>query len=195
MPIRPPSQRELPKIIFRIEDLPAPEGPDSTTHSPGSTWNETPRTTGSSTPPCRCMVKVFSALVISIIAVIARSCRQNGGNEQLSVGFAGIVEHLVGQAGLDDPTTLHHHDAMRQQPRHGEVMGDDDGGKAELADEIAHQIEQPRLPRYVEPAGRLVHEYQPRFGNQIAGHLQPLAHAAGIGPRSVVDARRIYFDA
>jgi hypothetical protein len=25
----------LPKIIFRIEDFPAPEGPDSTTHSPG----------------------------------------------------------------------------------------------------------------------------------------------------------------
>jgi len=27
----------LPKIIFRIEDLPAPDGPDNTTHSPGST--------------------------------------------------------------------------------------------------------------------------------------------------------------
>jgi hypothetical protein len=24
----------LPKIIFRIDDLPAPEGPESTTHSP-----------------------------------------------------------------------------------------------------------------------------------------------------------------
>ncbi len=76
-----------------------------------------------------------------------------------------------------------------------EIMGDDDGGKPELADEIAHQVEQPRLYRYVEPAGRLVHEHQARFGHQIARDLQPLPHAARIGPRRVVDALGIDLDA
>src|ERR1700749_100632 len=107
------------KIIFRIDDLPAPEGPDKTTHSPALTTKFTPRTTGSFTPPCRCMVKVFSAPEISIIADIGRlmaqaSWRKDRGNEQLGVGFVGVVEHLVGQTGLDHLATLHHHHPVRQ---------------------------------------------------------------------------------
>src|SRR5215510_10970317 len=97
-----------------MDDLPAPEGPDCTTHSLASTWKDTPRTTGSSTPPCRCMVKVFSALLMSIIAVIANSWRQDRGNEQLSVGLAWVVKHLIGETGLDHLPALHHHHAMRQ---------------------------------------------------------------------------------
>src|ERR1700760_4798184 len=149
MPMRPPSQRELPKIIFRIEDLPAPDGPDSTTHSPAKTPKFTPRTTGSLTPPCRCMVKVFSASAISIIAGIdwlmaQDSWRKYRGDEKLGVRLVRIVEHLVGQAGLDHPTALHHHHPVRQQPRHGKVVRDHDRGETKFADEAAHQIEQAR---------------------------------------------------
>src|SRR4029450_3369625 len=107
-------------MIFRIDDLPGPEGPDSTTHSPASTWKDTPRTTGSSTPPCRCMVKVFSALLMSIIAVIANSWRQDRGNEQLGVGLARVVEPLIGETCLDHLPALHYHHAIREQPRHRE---------------------------------------------------------------------------
>ena len=57
-----------------------------------------------------------------------------------------------------------------------------------LGDEAAQQVEQARLHRNVEAAGRLVHEHQSRTGHQIAGDLQALAHAAGIGARLVVDA-------
>ena len=37
------------------------------------------------------------------------------------------------------------------------------------------RIEQARLNRNVEPAGRLVHEHQPRLGDEVARDLQPLA--------------------
>ncbi len=43
------------------------------------------------------------------------------------------------------------------------------------------QIEQARLHRHVEAAGRLVHEDQPRPGDEVAGDLQALVHAAGKG--------------
>ena len=113
----------------------------------------------------------------------------------MGIGLAGIVEHLIGQSGLDDPAALHHHHAMRQQPRDREVMGDDNGGKPEFADEVAHEIEQPRLHRHVEPAGRLVHEHQPRCSDQIARDLQPLPHAARIGLWRIVDAADVDLDA
>ena len=63
-------------------------------------------------------------------------------------------------------------------------------GEAELGDEAAQQVEQARLHRDVEAAGRLVHEDEPRLGDEVARDLQALAHAAGIGARRVVDARR-----
>ena len=50
------------------------------------------------------------------------------------------------------------------------------------------QVEQARLHRDVEAAGRLVHEDQPRAGDEVAGDLQALAHAAGEGAGFVVDA-------
>ena len=77
---------------------------------------------------------------------------------------------------------------MRQQARHGEIVRHDDRREPEVGDEPAQQIEQPRLHRNVEPAGRLVHEDEPRIGDQVARDLQALAHAAGEGARLIVDA-------
>src|ERR1700704_4665326 len=42
--------------------------------------------------------------------------------------------------------------------------------------------------RWGRAPGRLVHEHQPRLGDEIARDLQPLAHAAGIGFGCIVDA-------
>jgi hypothetical protein len=56
------------------------------------------------------------------------------------------------------------------------------------------QVEQPRLHRDIETAGRLVHEDEPRPGDEIARDLQPLAHAARKGARLVVDPVFIDFD-
>ena len=38
---------------------------------------------------------------------------QDGGDEELGVGVLRVVQHLVGQAGLDDLAILHHNDAVR----------------------------------------------------------------------------------
>ncbi len=70
-------------------------------------------------------------------------------------------------------------------------MGDDDHGQIQFAHQPAQQIEQAGLHRYVEPAGGFVHEHQSGAGDQIAGDLQALLHAAGKSPRQVVDALRI----
>ena len=90
---------------------------------------------------------------------------------------------------------LHHHHAVRQQPRDREVVGHDDRRQAEIGDQPAQQVEQPRLHRDVEAAGRLVHEHQARRGDEVAGDLQALAHAAGKGARLVVDAVGVDLDA
>src|SRR5271165_6068786 len=119
-----------------------PDGPASATHSPARAENVTPATTGKRRPPCRCMVKDFftstrSMTVEMVLADISASCGQDGGHEQLRVRLVGIVEHLVGEAGLDHLAVLHHHDAMRQQTRDSEVVGDDHRREAELGDEAA----------------------------------------------------------
>ena len=68
---------------------------------------------------------------------------------------------------------------MRQQARHRQIVGDDNCRQPEIGDQPAHQVEQSRLHRHVEPAGRLVHEDQARAGDEVASDLQALAHAAG----------------
>jgi hypothetical protein len=85
---------------------------------------------------------------------------QDRGDEQLGVGVLRIVEHLVGQPGLDHLAVAHHHQPVGQQAGDGEVVGDDDRGQAQVGDQPAQQVEQPRLHRDVEPAGGLVHEHQ-----------------------------------
>ena len=55
--------------------------------------------------------------------------------------------------------------------------------------QAAQQVEQASLYRDVQPAGRFIHKHQLWLGDQIAGDLQTLLHAAGEGGRQVVDAR------
>ena len=57
-----------------------------------------------------------------------------------------VVEHLVGEAGLDHAAALHHHHAVGQQAGHGEVVRDDDRGELHLAGELAHQVEKIGCP-------------------------------------------------
>src|SRR5262249_14389482 len=109
----PRSHRYVPKIIFRIELLPAPDRPASTAHSPARTANATPLTTGRRTPPCKCMVNVFATAVSSSTVDMTSSRRQDRGHQQLRVWLGRIRQHLVGEAGLDDLAILHHYDPMR----------------------------------------------------------------------------------
>ena len=119
--------------------------------------------------------------------MLGHACKHRA-DEQLGVGMLRIVQHLVGQPGLHHHAALHHHDAVRQQAGHGEVVGDQHHGDVQPRDQRADQVEQARLHRDVEPAGRLVHEHQARMGHQGAGDLQALQHAARESARHVVDA-------
>src|SRR5882724_13496177 len=97
-----------------------PDGPPSTAQAPGPTAKLTPDTTGNRMPPCRCMVKVL-VTPSSVKAGMAPSWRQDRGDEKLGVGLAWIIEHLIGEAGLDHAALFHHGNALRQQPRDAEI--------------------------------------------------------------------------
>ena len=105
----------------------------------------------------------------------------------MRVRLVRIVKHLIRQACLDHLTALHHHDSMRQQPGHREIMRYNHDCKPEFVDQSAHKIEQSRLNGNIEPSSRLIHEDKTRFGNEVAGNLKPLPHAAGIGLRRIID--------
>ncbi len=105
-----------------------------------------------------------------------------------------IVQHPIGQAALHHFALFHYQQAVGQQPRHAEIVGDDHRRQLHLHHQVAQQIEQARLHRHVQPAGRLVHKHQLGVGDQIAGDLQPLLHAAGEGGRQIVEARQRDFD-
>ncbi len=105
----------------------------------------------------------------------------------MGIGVMRIVQHPVGQARLHDAPALHHDHALRQEARDGEVVGDENDGQAEIGDEGAQEIEHARLDGDIETAGRLVHEDQPRPGDEVARDLQALAHAAREGDRLIVD--------
>ena len=57
---------------------------------------------------------------------------------------------------------LHHQMPVRQQPRDGEIVRHQHHGEAHIGDQAAQEVEQPRLNRDVEAAGRLVHEDEAR---------------------------------
>ena len=48
------------------------------------------------------------------------------GDEKLRVGLPRVVENLVREAGLDHAALPHHHQSVRKQPRHCEVVRHDD---------------------------------------------------------------------
>src|ERR1700728_1907007 len=98
-------------MIFRIDDFPAPDGPCRTTHSPKRTSKVTPATAGNCAPPCRCMVKVLVTSTRASAALVISNL-QHGGDQQLRIGLAGIVENLIGQARLDHLAVSHHHDPV-----------------------------------------------------------------------------------
>lgn len=61
-----------------------------------------------------------------------------------------IVEHLIGEPGLDDCAAAHDDQPMRQQARDPEIVGHDDDREPELVAQSAQQIEQTGLYRDVE---------------------------------------------
>src|SRR2546421_11117809 len=65
-------------------------------------------------------------------------CRY-GGEQLLGVRVLGVVVHLVGGPGLDDPAATHHRDPVADLSDYGEVVGDEDEREPEFALQFAEQ--------------------------------------------------------
>ncbi len=95
------------------------------------------------------------------------------------IGVGRCLEHVADAAGLDQPSGIEHADAVAQ-PRYGaEVVADEQDRGAELAAQLAHQLEDGGLDGDVEAGGRLVHDQQRRLGHQRHGDDDALLLAAG----------------
>ena len=91
----------------------------------------------------------------------------------------GLLNSSRAFGDLDDAAEIHHADAARHVPDHGEVVADEEIGEAELVLQVAHQIEDLRLHGDIERRGRLVADDELGFGRQRAGDRDALPLAAG----------------
>ncbi len=97
---------------------------------------------------------------------------------------AGVVllrpgEDLGQGAALDHPAAVHDRDRVRDLAHHGQVVGDEQHGHAELGLEIADERQDLLLDGHVQGGGRLVGDEQLGLAGQGHGDDHPLALAAG----------------
>src|SRR5215471_13033355 len=113
-------------------DLPMPEGPWRTRHSPEPTASSMRSKTGRRRPPWLCSVKLLARpRMRSLSSLIGRRSLHDRGDEKLRIGMLRVVEHLVGEPRLDDLAVAHHHEAMGEEACDAKIVGDDDGGEAQ----------------------------------------------------------------
>ena len=105
--------------------------------------------------------------------------RQHARQQRLRVGMARITEQRVGLVPLHDAAEIHHGHLARDMLDHREVVADEDVGQPEIAPQVGEQIEDLRLHRHIERAGRLVADHDARFEHQRARDRGALALPAG----------------
>ena len=114
------------------------------------------------------------------LAALTLGVRHRHGRHQ---GLGVRVHRRLVQRGavgeLDDLAEVHHRDAVRDVPDHGEVVRDDHVRQAELLLEVVHEVDDLRLDRHVERGDRLVGHDQLRLEGQRAGDADALPLAAG----------------
>src|SRR5262245_65600780 len=88
-----------------------------------------------------------------------------------------IVADRRGLADLDDPSTMHHGNAVAHVADHADVMADDDVAELELVTEIEQQVENLRSKRNIERRGRLIGNDQLRLERDRPGDADALALA------------------
>ena len=76
--------------------------------------------------------------------------------ERAPVGMARRVRASRGGSDLDDAAEIHHRDAVADVPHDREIVRDEQDREAELALQVAQQVEDLRLDRDVERGDRLV---------------------------------------
>ena len=89
---------------------------------------------------------------------------------------------------------MHHHVVAEQRAHHLEVVADEQVGEVVLLLQVAQQVDDLRLHRHVERAGRLVEHHELRLQHHGAGDGDALALAARELVRVAVLRRRVEAD-
>ena len=98
--------------------------------------------------------------------------------ERLRVRVLRPREQLVARSHLDDLAEVHHRDAVAEELHGREVVADEQAREAELALQVAEEVEDGRLHGDVERRDRLVRDQQARRDAERAGQADALALAA-----------------
>ena len=80
----------------------------------------------------------------------------------------------------------HNNSTLREEPDYAEVVGNDEGGDAGIALDVADEVEDLGLYGDVEAGGGFVQDQERRPVRQRFRELHPLAHPAGEVARSLV---------
>ena len=107
--------------------------------------------------------------------------------QRLGVGVLRPREQRGAVGDLDDLAEIHDRDAVADVLDDRDVVGDEQIGEAELALQVAQQVDDLRLHRDVERRDRLVADDQARVERQRAGDADALALAAGEFVRVAVE--------
>ena len=99
--------------------------------------------------------------------------------QRLRVRVQRRREQLVGRGLLDDLAEVHDRDAVAEELDGREVVRDEEAGEAEVALEVAQQVEDRRLHRDVERRDGLVGDQQRRLHGEGAREADALALPAG----------------
>ncbi len=97
----------------------------------------------------------------------------------LRIGVLRPVEDVVDAAGLHDLALAHHQHLVGGGGDHAHVVGDHDDGGFELLLQVAHDVEDLRLHRYVERGRGVVGDEKVGAAHRRHRDHHALAHAAG----------------
>ena len=111
----------------------------------------------------------------------------DGVDESPGVGVARVGQHLLCGPLLHDLTRIHDEHALTHAGDDAQRVADEDDGGAEVAVELADEVEDLRLDRHVERGGGLVRDQQGRLVAEAQREHDALTHAAGELMRIAVD--------
>ena len=94
-------------------------------------------------------------------------------------GMPGILEQLLGGAVFGDLAQVHDGDSIAHQSHHAEVVADEEIGETAFLLQFVQEVEDLRLHRHVEGAGRLVEDDELRIERQGPGDGDPLPLTSG----------------
>ncbi len=91
----------------------------------------------------------------------------------------GFSKNLLRRAGLQQVAQMEHADAVGDVLDHGQVMGDEQVGRAGLLLDVLHQVDHLRLNGHVQCRDALVGDDELGVHDEGAGNAHALALTAG----------------